>query len=122
MINDNIIDFGMNMLLNRTSKKRHVMCLSVHFYVKLRDQGYFSVEKWYKNVNIFEKKIITFTVSQDTHYTLVGIVRPDLLAEGKCKIYFLDSLYLHDCEEIVKNTKRLLLIYYIHNFFFLNKI
>ncbi|KAM4626874.1 sentrin-specific protease 2 [Discoglossus pictus] len=72
-LNDEIINFYMNLLVKRNKEngfpKLHVF--STFFYPKLLSGGYQAVRRWTKDVHLFEKDIILVPVHLDVHWSLL---------------------------------------------------
>ena len=79
-LNDTIINFYIRYLVecNKDQLGDTVHIFSSFFYKNL-SVGYEKVQKWTKNVNIFEKNIIYFPVNERFHWYSVIILNP-----GKC--------------------------------------
>ena len=86
-----------------------------HFYSTLRDEGTDSVQSWTekKNINIFKKKLVFIPINESSHWSLCVLVNPGNV-EDSCTnpkkeyscMLFMDSLRMHDSNDIKKNIYR----------------
>lgn len=86
-INDNVIDFYINLIVESTTTK--VYGWTTHFYTTLLEKGYQGVARWAKRrkLNVFEKEIILVPVNiMNTHWALAVIDNINM------KIEYYDSL------------------------------
>ncbi|KAI6242712.1 Ulp1 protease family, catalytic domain protein [Aphelenchoides fujianensis] len=97
MLNDTIIDFYMNYILNDlldTTKRDQVHVFNTYFFSKLskdvysprspqlrmrkiRD-NYATLKSWTKSVNIFEKNYLVVPINEDAHWYLAIVAYPNL--------------------------------------------
>jgi Ulp1 family protease len=133
-LNDNIIDFKIKHMLfdgNYKGKRNLVHCYQSFFYERFTsaqaniNRGYKKVETWTKNVNIFALDMLIVPVNQYAHWSVLFVLRPDLLvkknsikesseigdeqsaseSEQLPCIVCLDSLSMHNTKTIIKNIK-----------------
>jgi len=97
-LNDEIINFYFNMLMERNPKE--IYCFNTFFYGKLKDSGHKMLKRWTKKVDIFSFKLILIPIHLGMHWTLASI---DMI---KKEITYYDSMNGNN-QECVK----LLLIY-----------
>ncbi|CAM9312221.1 unnamed protein product [Bubo scandiacus] len=74
-LNDEIINFYMCLLVERSKKKGYpaVHAFSTFFYPKLISAGYDAVRRWTRDVDLFKKDLIFVPVHSRRHWTLVVI-------------------------------------------------
>ncbi|XP_027731057.1 sentrin-specific protease 2 isoform X3 [Vombatus ursinus] len=87
-LNDEIINFYMNLLVERNKKQGLPMlhAFSTFFFPKLSTGGYQAVKRWTKGVDLFEQELILVPIHRRIHWSLVVIdVR-------KKTIRYLDSM------------------------------
>lgn len=92
--NDNLIDFMIKHLLAELQlqdsvRRKKVYAFSCLFYAKLTEvkDGKFAhtlVSKWTKNVNLFDMECIIFPINLNNHWSLVILMRPDMLKDSDC--------------------------------------
>lgn len=97
-LNDEVINFYFNMLMERNPKK--IYCFNTFFYGKLKDSGHRMLKRWTKKVDIFSFNLILIPIHLGMHWTLASI---DMLNK---EINYYDSMNGNN-QECVK----LLLIY-----------
>ncbi|KAK7010031.1 sentrin-specific protease 1-like isoform X1 [Biomphalaria glabrata] len=70
-LNDEVINFYMNMLMERGEKSNNkVYAFNTFFYPKIMSGGHSAVKRWTKNVDIFSKKYIIIPVHLSMHWCL----------------------------------------------------
>ncbi|XP_073148741.1 probable ubiquitin-like-specific protease 2A [Henckelia pumila] len=98
-INDTVIDFYIKYLLNRmASVERHKFhAFNAFFFRKLADldqdpsrardgkKAFQRVQKWTRNVNLFEKDYVLIPVNFSFHWSLIVICHPGKVANFKAK-------------------------------------
>ncbi|XP_020861283.1 sentrin-specific protease 2 isoform X2 [Phascolarctos cinereus] len=87
-LNDEIINFYMNLLVERNKKQGLPMlhAFSTFFFPKLSTGGYQAVKRWTKGVDLFEQELLLVPIHRRVHWSLVVIdVR-------KKTIRYLDSM------------------------------
>lgn len=74
-VNDEIINFYMNLLVERSRKKYYprVHAMNIFFYHKLLSDGYASVKRWTKNVDIFTQDIVAVPIHLTNHWSMLII-------------------------------------------------
>ncbi|XP_065604470.1 sentrin-specific protease 2 [Cyrtonyx montezumae] len=74
-LNDEIINFYMNLLVERNKKDNYpaVYAFSTFFYPKFISSGYGAVRRWTRNVNLFKHDIILIPIHLREHWTLVVV-------------------------------------------------
>ena len=74
-LNDEIINFYMNLLMEKGKEKdiQKIHAFSSFFYSKLLKEGYASVNKWTKKINIFEMDLVLVPVHMGNHWCLAVI-------------------------------------------------
>ncbi|NXF69759.1 SENP2 protease, partial [Ciccaba nigrolineata] len=74
-LNDEIINFYMCLLVERSKKKGYpaVHAFSTFFYPKLISAGYDTVRRWTRDVDLFKKDLILVPIHSRRHWTLVVI-------------------------------------------------
>jgi sentrin-specific protease 1 len=88
-LNDNIINFYMEMIVERSSATDNwpkVYCMNTFFLPKLSESGYDNIKKWTKNVDIFSYDVIIVPVHLGNHWCLAVI---NLKKKG---VFFYDSM------------------------------
>ncbi|NXA41338.1 SENP2 protease, partial [Eudromia elegans] len=74
-LNDEIINFYMNLLMERNRKEGYptLYAFSTFFYPKLVSGGYKAVRRWTRNVDLFKQDIIVVPLHLRVHWALVVI-------------------------------------------------
>ncbi|XP_042306172.1 sentrin-specific protease 1 [Sceloporus undulatus] len=74
-LNDEIINFYMNMLVERSKQKGFptVHAFNTFFYTKLKTAGYTAVKRWTKKVDIFSVDILLVPIHLGVHWCLAVI-------------------------------------------------
>ena len=70
-LNDNVIDKYYSLIVERSDKSVHAF--STHFFPKLNKDGYTSVARWTKEINLFSFQLIFVPVFSNSHWTLAVI-------------------------------------------------
>ena len=70
-LNDNVIDKYYSLIVERSGKSVHAF--STHFFPKLNKDGYNSVSRWTKEINLFSFQLILVSVFSNSHWTLAVI-------------------------------------------------
>nr|CAB3265968.1 sentrin-specific protease 1 [Phallusia mammillata] len=88
-LNDEVINFYMELIVERskvTDNLPSAHAMNTFFYPKLSKQGYKSVRRWTKKVDIFSKSLVIFPVHLGVHWTLA-------IADFRCKeLRYYDSM------------------------------
>ncbi|KAI3871295.1 hypothetical protein MKX03_017540 [Papaver bracteatum] len=91
---------------------------NTYFYEKLKEAvapkgetraTFAKLRRWWKGVNIFQKAYIFVPIHENVHWSLVIICIPDSEDESGPIILHLDSLGLHDVDQVCLNIKRFLI-------------
>ncbi|KAI7862089.1 Senp1 mutant in complex with sumo-1 [Spinellus fusiger] len=73
-LNDEIINFYMEMLSDRSKENTGVLpdihCFNTFFYSTIRESGYSKVKRWTKRVDIFAKDLVFVPINQSLHWVL----------------------------------------------------
>lgn len=91
-LNDEVINFYMQMIVSRSKKEEKpqhwpkVYAMQTFFYPKLVDQGYNSLKRWTRKVDIFDHDLILVPVHLGAHWCLATI---DFKKKG---IFYYDSM------------------------------
>ncbi|KAH0629023.1 hypothetical protein JD844_010766 [Phrynosoma platyrhinos] len=74
-LNDEIINFYMNMLMERSKQKGFptVHAFNTFFFTKLKTAGYTAVKRWTKKVDIFSVDILLVPIHLGVHWCLAVI-------------------------------------------------
>ncbi|XP_040423503.1 sentrin-specific protease 2 isoform X3 [Cygnus olor] len=74
-LNDEIINFYMNLLVERNKKEGYpaVYAFSTFFYPKLISGGYKAVRRWTRSVDLFKQDLIIVPIHLTVHWALVVI-------------------------------------------------
>ncbi|KAM5287995.1 sentrin-specific protease 1 [Ctenodactylus gundi] len=74
-LNDEIINFYMNMLMERSKEKGlpNVHAFSTFFFTKLRTAGYQAVKRWTKKVDVFSVDILLVPIHLGVHWCLAVV-------------------------------------------------
>ncbi|OXB65267.1 hypothetical protein ASZ78_001574 [Callipepla squamata] len=74
-LNDEVINFYMNLLVERNKKDNYptLYAFSTFFYPKLISLGYGAVRRWTRNVDLFKYDIILVPIHLREHWTLVVV-------------------------------------------------
>ncbi|XP_070565219.1 sentrin-specific protease 1-like isoform X2 [Ptychodera flava] len=74
-LNDEVINFYMNLLMDRGQKQGNlkVHAFNTFFYPKLTKDGYTSLRRWTRKVDIFEKDLVVVPVHLGMHWCLAVI-------------------------------------------------
>ena len=70
-LNDEIINFYFNMLMERSPKE--IYCFNTFFYSKLKDSGHRMLKRWTKKVDLFTFKLILIPIHLGMHWVLASI-------------------------------------------------
>jgi len=118
-LNDNIVDFALNFYLEKSGNESFLLFNSF-FLSTLYNFGVEKVERWNKNIPIFQKKHWIIPVCLEEHWSLLVVRDPSRFFEKKNPqpaMIFLDSLdrsvpFLGDCMlEYIKHQAKLRGIY-----------
>uniref|UniRef100_A0A1A9W530 Ubiquitin-like protease family profile domain-containing protein n=1 Tax=Glossina brevipalpis TaxID=37001 RepID=A0A1A9W530_9MUSC len=107
-LNDKIIDFYMNLLVDRSEKKQYsddlptVYAMSTAFLLRLRLSGYDSVKRWTRKEDIFSKDILLIPINVAGTHWCIAIVQ---IKNHTIKCY--DSMGLSN-PSILKDLKQYL--------------
>jgi sentrin-specific protease 2 (axin associating molecule) len=87
-LKDKVINFYMNLLVERNENQSYpaLHAFSTFFYPKLKHNGYSSVKRWTRGINLFEKELILVPIHQKVHWSLV------VINLRKRSIVYLDSM------------------------------
>lgn len=104
---------------NEDLDNSNVHIFTSHFYSTLRDEGSQSVQSWTekKNINIFKKKLVFIPINESLHWSLCVLVNPgaveniNIECEKRSKekyscMIFMDSLRMHDSNDVKRNIYR----------------
>lgn len=76
-LNDEVINFYMELIKDRAAKSEgrlpRVHAMNTFFYPKLAQQGYKSVRRWTKKVDIFACDLVFYPIHLGIHWTLAAI-------------------------------------------------
>ncbi|XP_004863156.1 sentrin-specific protease 1 isoform X2 [Heterocephalus glaber] len=74
-LNDEIINFYMNMLMERSKEKRlpSVHAFNTFFFTKLKTAGYQAVKRWTKKVDVFSVDILLVPIHLGVHWCLAVV-------------------------------------------------
>lgn len=114
-----IMNFYMRYLQQHASPTNKVMhdChfFNTYFYNKLKeavsykgtdkDKFFVKFRRWWKGVNIFQKKFILIPINETLHWSLVIICNPDKEEQSGPIVLHLDSLGLHSSIAVFQNIK-----------------
>ena len=115
-LNDNLIDWRIKFYIQQRFDQDETIMKRIHafstmFFTKLtevndRTRGFNFVRKWTQNVDIFEKDFIFIPINKDLHWSLIVIVRPNLLksiddddVENKESIDIEDPEFIDDIDD-----------------------
>ncbi|XP_078484460.1 sentrin-specific protease 1 [Ciona intestinalis] len=101
-LNDEIINFYMELIVSRSNTTDNLPschAMNTFFYPKLKSQGYKSVRRWTKRVDVFSKDIVIYPIHLGVHWTLA------VVKFGDKRIEYLDSMGATntECLEILKS-------------------
>lgn len=74
-LNDEIINFYMNLIMQRGKKPQWpaAYAMNTFFYPKLKDQGYDSLKRWTKKVDVFAHDFIAVPIHLGVHWCMAVI-------------------------------------------------
>jgi len=74
-LNDEVINFYMNLLIERGKQESYLKVYSFNtfFYPKLISQGYSSLRRWTKKVDIFTHDLLLFPIHLGVHWCMASI-------------------------------------------------
>ena len=107
-LNDQLIDFKIKHMLKevyeRTKSEDSVHAFNCLFYPKLTQErvvkkGYQLVQRWTKNVDIFQKEMIIIPINHSTHWSVLFILYPNLLFTDENVVDHHSSSVEFSCEE-----------------------
>uniref|UniRef100_H2Y7Z9 Ubiquitin-like protease family profile domain-containing protein n=1 Tax=Ciona savignyi TaxID=51511 RepID=H2Y7Z9_CIOSA len=101
-LNDEIINFYMELIASRSASNPNLPschAMNTFFYPKLKSQGYKSVRRWTKRVDIFSKDVLFYPIHLGVHWTL-AVVR---LNEKRLEYYDSMGATNDECLEILKS-------------------
>ena len=83
-LKDKVINFYMNLLVERNENQSYpaLHAFSTFFYPKLKHNGYSSVKRWTRGINLFEKELILVPIHQRVHWSLVSAAAVAILVPG----------------------------------------
>lgn len=101
-LNDEIVNFYMELIVQRSKEKEtlpSVHAMNTFFYPKLSRQGYNSVRRWTKKVDIFAKDMVLYPIHLGVHWCLA------VIDFTKKEIRYYDSMggENNECLETLKN-------------------
>lgn len=70
-LNDEIINFYFNLLMNRNRKD--IYCFNTFFYGRLKEKGHQAIKRWTKKVDLFSFKLILIPIHLGMHWVLASI-------------------------------------------------
>ncbi|KAJ6654724.1 hypothetical protein lerEdw1_006587 [Lerista edwardsae] len=87
-LNDEIINFYMNMLMERSKQKGFptVHAFNTFFFTKLKTAGYQAVKRWTKKVDIFSVDVLLVPIHLGVHWCLA------VIDFRKCSVTYYDSM------------------------------
>jgi Ulp1 family protease len=96
-LNDNLIEFWFLWLIrNENLDTTDVMMTSTYFYSTLIEKAVHTVDRWFVDDDLFNKKYIIFPINSDNHWSLAVIINP-----GKISVEFDDTEELEEFPCIV---------------------
>ena len=85
-LNDQLVDFKIKHMMNEVynTRSQSVHAFNCLFFSKLTQEisvkkGYSLVQRWTKNVDIFQKEMVIIPINQSTHWSVLFILFPNLL-------------------------------------------
>lgn len=74
-LNDEIINFYLNLIVERSNRpdRKRTYTFNTFFYSKLRDNGYSSIKRWTRRVDIFDYTYLLVPVHLGNHWCLAFI-------------------------------------------------
>ena len=113
-LNDNVIDKYYSLIVERSDKSVHAF--STHFFPKLNKDGYTSVARWTKEINLFSFQLIFVPVFSNSHWTLavIDVVHKEIRHYDSLNCF--NKKCLEVLQEYVKNEEETIKSIYVSDF------